>query len=232
MLRPACAALLLCLSTAHAATPRFDAAIGPIPPEVRAKMEGVSWKPGCPVGPDDLASIRLTYWGFDNVPHSGVLVVHRDLAAETVAIFRELFQARFAIARMEPYEDFDVGKYAEANDTVGFYCRPDQGDPTKLGMHSYGYAIDINPLTNPYRDAMEGWWPLGSADNASRDRDTPGIVATHGAAFAIFTRHGWLWGGLYRDDPDYMHFEKGTIGAHPDPRDAPYAITGLRYQRK
>jgi len=195
-------------------------------------MQGVSWKPECPVGPDELAYIRLTYWGLDGAVHPGVLVMHHDLADETVAIFRELFQTHFAIARMQPYEDFAVGEYAENNDTVGFYCRPDQGDPTQLGMHSYGYAIDINPMLNPYRDAKEGWWPSGSADNSGRDRDAAGVITADSQAFAIFTRHGWLWGGLSRHGPDYMHFEKGTIGAHPDPRTAPYAITGLHYQAK
>jgi hypothetical protein len=57
------------------------------------------------------------------------------------------------MSRMQPYEDFAVGKYAENDDTVGFYCRPDQGEPTKFGMHSYGYAIDVNPMQNPYLDA-------------------------------------------------------------------------------
>ncbi len=225
-------AWLLIPPPAHAAEARFAAMIGPVPDAARARMEGVSWKPGCPVGPDELASIRLTYWGLDNAPHEGVLVIHRSLAAETVAIFRALFAAHFAIARMQPYEDFAVGQYAAANDTVGFYCRPDQGDPTRFGMHSYGYAIDINPMFNPYQDAKEGWWPPGSAAHSARDRGTPGTITPDGKAFAIFTSRGWVWGGLFTDGADYMHFEKATLGGHHDPRTAPYTVTGLRYRRK
>jgi hypothetical protein len=227
-------AAMLCVAMAPQvrAAVLFEASIGPVPDAARAKMQGVSLSPGCPVGPDELASIRLSYWGFDGGPHSGVLVVHRNLAAETVAIFRALFAAHFAIQRMQPYEDFAVGQYAENNDTVGFYCRPDQGDPTQFGMHSYGYAIDVNPMLNPYADAKEGWWPPGSAGNSSRERDAPGVITVRSKAFAIFTRHGWLWGGLSSHGADFMHFEKATYGAHPDPRTAPYTATGLRYQAK
>jgi hypothetical protein len=230
--RIAAIALVVMAASARAAEPRFAASVGPVPAAARAKMQGVALSPGCPVGPDELASIRLTYWGFDGAPHAGILVVHRNLAAETVTIFRELFAARFVIRRMQPYEDFAVGQYAANDDTVGFYCRPDQGDPTQFGMHSYGYAIDINPMLNPYADAKAGWWPPGSADNSSRERDAAGVVTLRSKAFAIFTRHGWLWGGLSSHGADYMHFEKATFGAHPDPRTAPYAATGLRYQAR
>jgi len=225
------AGLALCGST-RAADDAFQATIEAISSATWAKMQGSAWTPGCPVGSGDLVLLRLRYWGFDGVAHAGRLVIHRQLAAETVVIFRELFAARFAIARMEPYEDFAVGGYADADDTVGFYCRPDQGDPSKFGMHSYGYAIDINPRENPYRDAKSGWWPRGSAANGSREREVPGVITTRSAAFAIFTRYGWLWGGLFRGEPDYMHFEKATFGAHPNPTEAPYLVEGLHYQGK
>jgi hypothetical protein len=215
----------------RAADVQFEATIQPVPQEARAKMQGVSWTPGCPVGLDALVYLRLTYWGVDDSPHLGILVLHRKLAAEVVEIFHELFAARFAIDRMQPYEDFAVSEYAENNATVGFYCRPDQGDPTKLGMHSYSYAVDINPVQNPYLDTKEGWWPPGSGPQSRRDRDAPGVITTQSRVFEIFTRHGWVWGGLFRGNPDYMHFEKATIGAHPNPIDAPYVVTGLSYQQ-
>ncbi len=223
---------MLAVSPGSAAMPRFHAHVAPISSAAWGRMQGVAWTSGCPVGMKDLASLQLTYWGFDGQPHPGTLVVHRQLAAETVAIFRELFAAHFAIARMQPYESFDTGGYAEADDTVGFYCRPDQGDPSKFGMHSFGYAIDLNPRENPYFDRKQGWWPPGSPANTDRDREAPGLITTRSAAFTIFTRHGWLWGGLFRDEPDYMHFEKATVGAHPNPADAPYQVEALRYVQR
>lgn len=64
-------------------------------------------------------------------------------------IFRELYEIRFPIAEMKPYEAYEVGEYAAHNDTVGFYCRPTQDKPTVFSIHSYGLAVDINPLINP-----------------------------------------------------------------------------------
>ena len=43
--------------------PRFDALIRRIGPETIARM-GTSWRPGCPVGLEDLRSILMTHWGF------------------------------------------------------------------------------------------------------------------------------------------------------------------------
>ena len=130
-----------------------------------------------------------------------------DLAKETVEIFGELFAAKFPIERMQPYEDFAVGKYAADNDTVGFYCRPAQDNPKVFSSHAYGISVDINSMTNPYHDP-KGWWPAGS--NGDRNRSAPGLLTAESEAVKIFMRHGWIWGGLL-DPPDYMHFGKITL---------------------
>ncbi len=36
--------------------------------------------------------------------------------------------------------------------TVGFYCRRDDTDSARFSTHSYGYAVDINPMFNPSRE--------------------------------------------------------------------------------
>ncbi len=48
--------------------------------ETRARMSGVSWRPGCPVGFAELRLLRVTHWGFDGEVHRGRLVVNRDAA--------------------------------------------------------------------------------------------------------------------------------------------------------
>ena len=42
----------------------------------------------------------------------------------------------------------------EANNTSGFNCRDVTGKPGVFCNHSYGGAIDINPLLNPYVSPM------------------------------------------------------------------------------
>jgi len=184
-------------------------------------MTGQSWHAGCPVSLDDLVAVHLDYVGFDNAVHEGVLVVHRRVASQVVTIFAALFQDGFEIERMQPYDDFPVGKYAASNDTVGFYCRPAQDDPGSFSWHAYGLAVDINPLINPYHDPKVGWWPAGSSANADRDRTAPGLISKGSVAVKIFLDHGWMWGGFDPRDPDYMHFAKVTVGAQSNPVDRP-----------
>jgi len=228
-LSPQFAAAILFTAGAAAAAPAFQADVQPISPEARARMTGVSWSPACPVDPAELATVRMPYWGFDDQPHTGSLVIHRNLVPDILEIFHALYDARFPIERMQPYEDFAVGKFGENNDTVGFYCRPSDTDPGKFGMHSYGYAVDINPLRNPSRENDGRWWPSGSDSFAPRDQIAPGKIVLRSPIFEIFARHGWLWGGLWKEI-DYMHFEKATLGAHPSPLSAPYVVDGLHYQ--
>jgi len=45
--------------------------------ETRARMTGVSWHRGCPVGFAGLRLLTVTHWGFDGRPHRGRLVVNR-----------------------------------------------------------------------------------------------------------------------------------------------------------
>lgn len=226
--------LLACLLTppiAARAAPSatFHASIHRLTASERDKMTGRSWHAGCPVPLDDLVSIQLDYVGFDGGVHDGVLVIHRKLADEAVEMFHALFDAGFPIERMHPYEDFPIGQYAAHNDTVGFYCRPAQDDPKIFSWHAYGAAVDINPMTNPYLDPKEGWWPRGSAANGKRDRIAPGLLTAGSEAVRIFMDHGWAWGGMYRDAPDYMHFGKVTLGNDGNPMERPVWADRLRY---
>lgn len=191
----------------------FQAMVAALTDEQKSKMSGRSWNEGCPVSLEDLVSIDLKYFGYDGAVHDGVLVVHRRVSKEMVAAFGELFDAKFPIERMQPYEDFAVGEYAASNDTVGFYCRPAQDNPTIFSWHAYGLAIDINPMTNPYHDP-KGWWPAGS--NGERKRSALGLLDAGSDVIGIFMNHGWQWGGT-ENPPDYMHFGKVTVGDDDNP---------------
>ena len=69
----------------------------PAPAAVIARS---TWKPGCPVGADDLAWVRLTFCGFDGRRHTGELLVNRSVADDLVEVFRRLYDARFPIEEM------------------------------------------------------------------------------------------------------------------------------------
>jgi len=203
----------------------FQATIEPIAADQRARMTGSSWKEGCPVSPEDLRVIHMTYLGFDDDVHTGALVVHARLAQEVADIFEELFKAGFQIERMQPYEDFAIAQYAAHNDTVGFYCRPAQDDPSEFSWHAYGLAVDLNSMTDPFLDPKQGWWPKGS--DGARNRSAPGLVGPKSEVVAIFMRHGWAWGGIDAN-PDFMHFAKVTVGNEANPLERPVWADRLR----
>lgn len=111
-----------------------------------------SWKEGCPVALADLSYLVLTHWGFDGKPKIGEMVVHRKLALPVISAFADLFAAHYPIEKMELIDVYDASDdlSMEANNSSSFNCRDIVGKPGMFSKHSYGGAIDINPLLNPY----------------------------------------------------------------------------------
>ena len=221
---------IFCLSAmALSQSGQVQPTIRPLTSEERAAMTGKAWSPGCPVPLNDLLSIRVTYFGFDHLTHAGTLVIHKRFAQEASVIFQELYEVRFPINKIDPYENYEVGGgNAEKNVTVGFYCRKAQDAPNERSGHAYGIAVDLNPFDNPFHDAKEGWWPKGADARSARD-DAKGKVSPNTEAFRIFARHGWAWGGFYAGEPDYMHFYKATLGGSGNVLERSYVATGLQY---
>jgi hypothetical protein len=203
--------------------------VSPLSPETRAAMTGKSWHVGCPVALNDLAAVQVTYFGFDHGTHTGTIVVHKQLASDVALVFDELYNASFPLHRVSPWENYGSRVYAEQDDTVGFYCEKAQDDTKHWSSHAYGYAVDINPLENPFQDAHDGWWPPGAEKFVPRD-DAMGKVTPNSSAIDILAKHGFAWGGFYKD-PDYMHFFKVTDGSEDDPPHRPFQASSLHYLR-
>jgi hypothetical protein len=166
-----------------------------------------SWRPGCPVPIEDLRILSLAHWGFDGRVHPGELIVHEDVATEVVGVFRALFRARFPIRRMELVDVFgaDDRRSMAADNTSGFNCREATGQPGVWSEHSYGRAIDLNPLENPY---VDGSTVLPSAGRAFLDRSMRGMgmILPDGPVVRAFAAIAWSWGGDYQSLKDYQHF--------------------------
>ena len=190
--------------------PEFQ--VEPIAPASIEKMRGISWHEGCPVPREDLRQLKLSYWDFNQKPAPGILIVHKDVAAEVAEIFRDLFQHGFLIERMTPIENYNGSDDASmaANNTSAFNCRDVTGQPGNFSNHSWGRAIDINPLTNPYVKG-DTVLPPESRQYLDRARAFPGSIL--GGSFIVkrFQRSGWTWGGAWTDRTDYQHFEKPAL---------------------
>lgn len=175
---------------------------------VDARALGSSWRSGCPVGPQDLRAVSVTYRGFDGRAHVGVLVVHRDIATRVVAVFSRMYAVGFPLRSVRPVTDFGSSDDASmaADNTSAFNCRRAvaSGPPT-WSRHAYGKAIDVNPVENPYLFAGRVLPPAGAAFT-SRARPRPGLIRRGDAVHRAFTGVGFRWGGTF-SNPDYQHFD-------------------------
>ena len=178
-----------------------------------AKMQGVTWHAGCPLTPADLRVLTIAFLDYNKSTQSGLLIVHKDVATEVLAIFEDLYRQEFQIARMTPIEEFggSDNRSMAANNTSAFNCRDITGQAGKFSNHSWGRAIDINPLTNPY---VKGVTVLPPEGRRYLDRNKAGTGSILGGSLTVkrFQQSGWLWGGGWADRKDYQHFEKPQPG--------------------
>ena len=131
---------------------RFEAVQRPVTAAF-ARRTDLAWFPGCPVSLDDLRLLQLSFWGFDDRPHTGQLVVNSTVADDVESVFRTLYAARFPIEEMRlvTRADLDAAPTGDGNTTAAYACRPVRGS-TSWSAHAYGLAIDVNPFMNPYRN--------------------------------------------------------------------------------
>ncbi len=197
----------------------FQYSVEPVPDDVRASMIPATWREGCPVPIEELVYMRLNHWGMDGKVHDGAIIVHRIVAQDVADIFAELFQARFPLESVRIIEEFNGDDMAsmQADNTSGFNCRKIAGSK-KLSWHSYGVAIDINPLLNPYVKGDYVSPPEGAPHAGANERwaaNLPGYVLEGNICHKAFVDRGWEWGGAWDTRQDYQHFEKPSAVKDP-----------------
>jgi len=192
----------------------FHASISTINPAVKQRMEGKSWHKGCPVPLEDLRYLKVTHLDFQGRTRQGELIVHKDVAEEAVRIFEALYDMGYPIRQMRLVSDFGGNDWQsiEADNTSAFNCRRATGS-RKWSKHSYGKAIDINPIENPYISRSRHISHKASLKYAKRVRkgNTPelrALLLKGDESVQIFKSHGWKWGGDWRGVKDYQHFSK------------------------
>jgi hypothetical protein len=190
--------------------PVFQGRAEPIDAALRQRMTRVSWRPGCPVGLDQLRLLTVNHWGFDGEVHRGRLVVHRDEAGEMLAAMRSLFRLHYPIRQMRLVDAYgaDDHRSMDADNTSAFNCRFVAGTST-WSEHAYGRALDLNPRENPYVTASGYVSPPAGAPYADRSQHAPGLVHRGGPVVRAFAAVGWEWGGNWAWPKDYQHFSAG-----------------------
>ena len=201
---------VVALTSAASGAPHFQ--VISFPEELQEKMLSSTWHEGCPVPISDLLLLRVSYWDFNAIQREGLLIVNKAVASDVVNVFQKLYNHGFLIERMQPVEEYGGSddQSMAANNTSAFNCRDVTGKPGRFSNHSWGRAIDINPLTNPM--LLHGkFLPPQGERYADRSKATPGSILVHSYIVENFRELGWTWGGEWKD-PDYQHFEK------PDPK--------------
>ena len=178
-----------------------------------AAMTGVVWRPGCPVSLGQLRNVSVGYLGEDGAVHAGTLVVHEAVAVDVQEAFRALLDQGFVIARVAPATEKrgDDVALMRANITSAFNCRAVTGGRA-FSPHSWGVAVDVNPLWNPYVKNGRVSPPEGAPFVVDRTRaHRPGMLVPGSAAVAAFERRGFTWGGRWRSLKDWQHVEKRGV---------------------
>ncbi len=199
------------VSPAPAGRPVFRGGVSRISPALRRELVGRNWTPGCPVPIEDLRLVRVSYWNFRGEVEPGPLVLNETVAADVLWVFRRLFLAKFPIKRIElaakdrPRRPEDYWNRSPRSVTASFNCRPATGS-TSLSHHSYGWAIDINPLQNPYVRGDGTVLRHIAKPYIDRRRHRKGMILPGSVVVRSFERIGWEWGGNWHTLKDYMHF--------------------------
>ena len=199
--------------------PRYEASAGawvrrtkvlrPVITPTTAAEVAKTYRAGCPVGPSRLRTITMNYYGFDRKMHRGVMIVRTDLTGKITRAFSDALAAGYPIDKMRnpnAYGGKDTVQM-EDNNTSGFNCRKVVGNPYAQSPHSYGTAIDVNAVQNPYRDRNGTWWPKKGRPYIDRSPRKPGMLVYHSHLTAKLRNGGYFWGGLWSPGRDYQHFE-------------------------
>jgi hypothetical protein len=185
---------------------RFSGAWRAIPDDVFARMDGRSWRddPRCPRR-DALAYVEVDHRTLDGGEARGELVIARRIADTTLALFRRLWAIGFPVARMTLVDDFDADddRSMAADNASAFNFRLVAGTG-ELSQHSFGLAIDINPVENPWV-LPHRFLPEAGAPYLDRTDLRAGMIVRPGPVVRVFDELGWEWGGDWKHARDYHH---------------------------
>lgn len=196
-------------------TAGYDARIDIILPEIEQRIiKGDSYRKGCPVGLNDLRYLRMKHKNFEGEEQWGEMIIHKDVAKEVTEIFEALYQMDYPIRKMQLVSNYNGSDWnsIEADNTSAFNCRKATGSK-KFSKHSYGKAIDINPIENPYvfrsgKSSHKGSAPYLKRIRTDETASQKAMLLPDDKAVKIFKTYGWKWGGEWKNVKDYQHFSK------------------------
>lgn len=173
-----------------------------LPDSIFERMQGKSFPYDCTISRSELRYLQVPHVDAQGITHQGELVCHKDIADDLLAIFRQLYEARYPIERMRLIDDYDADDRRSMHDNnTSCFCFRKVTGGRSLSKHAQGKAIDINPRYNPYISATGDVQP----DNAQHEGAYK--IEAGDLLHRLFLEHGFTWGGSWRRTKDYQHFE-------------------------
>lgn len=121
------------------------------------RIDGNSFKSGCPVKRKDLRYLKLLHYDLQGKIRLGELICNAKIADDLCGIFKTFYDSVYPIASMQLIDEYgaDDEVSMQANNTSCFNFRHTSAG-NKISRHGYGMAVDLNPLYNPYFNPKKG----------------------------------------------------------------------------
>ena len=190
----------------------------PVDEHIFARIRGISYPKDLdnsefPVIPiRKLCYISVLHYDFEGCVKSGELIANSLIAADLAQVFQELYSIKYPIEKIKLVDEYgadDILSMAD-NNSSAFNHRFIDGT-RELSNHAKGFAVDINPLYNPYvriKEDQEYILPANAVPYADRSAKHPYYIRAGDRCHRIFAEHGFSWGGEWEHAKDYQHFEK------------------------
>ena len=143
---------------------------------------------------DYIVTVQVQTWDINSAgeyyTRTWNLEVNKAVAQEVVAIFEEIY----ASSERFPIHALGGARYTDSM------------------RHSWGCAIDINPVENYYVNTTT--WTALTGSYCYKTSDSPYCIRPDGIVVETFAKYGWGWGGGTAENDytgwnttaDYMHF--------------------------
>ena len=181
--------------------------------ELKVRITGLSFPEDasdCRMTYEDLRYVGLMYIDYNGEEQVGELMVHRMVAQDILEIFYKLYLYGYQLSSVRLVDDYGQpgqDSLSMADNNTSAFCYRKVNNSKKLSWHSFGAAVDINPVENPY---INGKSVSPEAGRAYLDRKDlrPHMITHEDYAYTLFKEYGWKWGGDFKGDKDYQHFYK------------------------
>ena len=176
--------------------------VNEIDEEILQYINGKSYVKNDNIRLDELRYLKLLHYNYDHEIQVGELIVNAKIAEDCREVFQELFREEYEIESMYLVDKFWTGDSVDSdtnsiehNNTSAFNYRI-VPNTDRLSNHAAGFAIDVNPMQNPYvkynSDGSFAKYYKDMEKYTDRAQKKKHMISHDDVCFQIFEKHGFL----------------------------------------